>query len=58
MPQKDEVAQKLKLDVQTKAEAAKDQKELQEKLKQLEGKTNAQKVILLKQFVNEQIQLP
>ena len=28
--------------------------ELQEKLKQLEGKSEAQKVLLLKQFVNEQ----
>ena len=44
----------LKLDITKKAEASKDQQEFANKLRQLEGKSDAQKVIMLKQFINEQ----
>ena len=44
----------LKLDIQMQAEKSKDQLEFQHKLKELKGKTDAQKVILLKKFINEQ----
>ena len=51
---KDVDAENLKIDIKNKAEAFKDQQEFQEKVKQLQGKSDAQKGILLKKFINDQ----
>ena len=50
----DNLVGSLKLDILTKAEKSKDQIEFQKKLKELKGKSDQQKVIMLKKFINEQ----
>ena len=50
---KDSMAEKLKLEVQGKVELERNQKELQEKMAQIKGKSQAEQVILLKKFIND-----
>lgn len=49
----DNLVGNLKLDVLKQAEKSKDQIEFQKKIKELKGKSDQQKVIMLKKFINE-----
>lgn len=50
---KDFLAEKLKLEVLGKVELLRNQKELQEKMSQIKGKSQTEQVLLLKQFIND-----
>ena len=50
----DTMMKSLKLGLNEQVDKTRDQMELQKKMKELQGKSDAQKVLLLKKFINEQ----